>query len=71
MQNASWVVVNVKNTEWREWFPVLADPQPPEKERFEEALNKGFEFVMLGGRLELRHRAKSADASLCAGIDQP
>jgi hypothetical protein len=71
MWSAAWVVID------RHWtdpqflitvFPAMRDPEPPETERFEQALATGFEFVAQEGSFELRRRAPTIDETVCAGI---
>jgi hypothetical protein len=71
MGSASWVVID------REWtdpkfltrvFPGMRDPEPRETRRFEQALEKGFEFVARQGAFEMRRRVPAVDKSVCAGI---
>ena len=71
MQQAQWLVID------RVWdapeaflrlFPSLAQPNPPERTRTEQALERGFTFVAREGSLELRQRAAGVDETVCAGI---
>ena len=73
MGSASWVVID------RDWtdpkflttvFPVMRDPEPRETRRFEQALEKGFEFVARQGTFEMRRRVPAVDPSVCAGISE-
>jgi hypothetical protein len=71
MRRASWVVIdrnwtnlgNLKAT-----FPTMPDTMPLETKRFEQALEKGFEFVARKGSFEIRRRVKSIDENICDGI---
>jgi hypothetical protein len=71
MRDASWVVVD------RDWtnpqfltniFPEMQDPDPPEKKKFDQALNTGFEFVARYGIFEIRRRVRTVDEGICADI---
>jgi hypothetical protein len=71
MRSASWVVID------RDWtdpkflttvFPAMRDPDPPETRRFEQALEKGFDFVARWGAFEVRRRVPAVDESVCASI---
>src|SRR5215472_9913634 len=48
MRHASWVVIDRHAADpnvLKEWFPAMRDAEPPEKKRFEQALDSGFELV--------------------------
>ncbi len=71
MQQASWVVIDLKWTNpyfLKTVFPAMRDPRPPETQRFEQALYNGFAPVARYGTIEMWHRRQGADQSLCAGI---
>jgi hypothetical protein len=70
LRHASWLVIdrNWTAANFLRYFPTLRDAEPPEKRRFELALQSGFEFVARDGTFELRRRVKSADETVCAGI---
>jgi len=48
----------------------MRDPEPRETRRFEQALEKGFEFVARQGTFEMRRRVPAVDPSVCAGISE-
>jgi hypothetical protein len=70
MQHANWIVVDGKWTPayWKSLFPAMQNPNPPEAEGFERALDRGFDVVARAGTLELRHRNASTSIALCTGI---
>jgi hypothetical protein len=72
MRGASWVVTDRTWTPKRltTTFPGIRDPDPPEKKRFEQALETGFEFVAREGLFELRRRVRGVDETLCTGITE-
>ena len=69
IRRADWVVMdrNWTNATFRRIFPSMANPQPPEKLRFEHAIESSFALVGTYGNFELRKREKS-DESVCANI---
>jgi hypothetical protein len=70
MQGASWVVIDRRWTDLdtlREVFLKLGY-KPLETDRFEQALERGFEFVVRIGQFEIRRRVKSIPESICANI---
>ena len=70
MRRASWVVIDddARNPETLKLlFPALQNARPPETQRFEQALDEGFDLVAREGPFELRHRRDSANDSLCTG----
>ena len=74
VRRADWVVMDRywTNATFRQIFPSMANPQPPEKARFERAIESSFALVGTYGKFELRKREKS-DESVCAnirGVDQ-
>jgi hypothetical protein len=74
LRHASWLVIDRNWTSGdlrrlKRSFPTMQEAAPPEMERFELALQSGFEFVVRDGALELRRRVKTADETICAGID--
>ena len=46
----------------------MRDAEPPEKKRFEQALDGGFELVAQEGTFELRRRREGISDTVCAGI---
>ena len=71
MRNASWVVIDRSwtNPKWlTAVFPAMRDPHPPETEKFEQALETGFELVAVEGKFELRRRVPAIGDTVCAGI---
>jgi hypothetical protein len=73
MRHASWVVID------RRWidpnilqleFPAMRDAEPPEKKRFEQALDGGFELIAQEGPFELRRRREGISDTVCAGITE-
>jgi hypothetical protein len=72
MRHASWIVIDRRWTDpnfLKERFPAMRDAEPPEKKRFEQALDGGFELVAQEGPFELRRRRKGISDTVCAGID--
>ncbi|MGZ5927452.1 MAG: hypothetical protein ACXWLJ_12315, partial [Rhizomicrobium sp.] len=69
IRRADWVVLDRSwtNAAFHDIFPAMADPQPPEKMRFEHAIEISFALVGTYGDYELRKR-KKADESVCADI---
>ena len=71
MRHASWVVIDRRLTDpnvLKQWFPAMRDAEPPEKKRFEQALDGGFELVAQEGTFELRRRREGISDTVCAGI---
>jgi hypothetical protein len=70
LRHASWMVIdrNWTAADFVKYFPALRDAEPPEKKRFELALQSGFELVARDGSFELRRRVKTVDETVCAGI---
>ena len=71
MRHASWVVIDRRGTDpnlLKQWFPAMRDADPPEKKRFEQALDGGFELVAQEGTFELRRRREGISDTVCAGI---
>ena len=71
MRRASWLVIDRDWTDpnyLRVIFPAIRNAEPPEKKKFELALQSGFEFVARDGAYELRRRVKTVDETVCAGI---
>jgi hypothetical protein len=71
MRHASWVVIDRRLTDpnvLKQRFPAIRDAEPPEKKRFEQALNDGFELVAQEGTFELRRRREGINDTACAGI---
>jgi len=58
---ADWVVIdrNWTNATFHYVFPSMANPQPPEKKRFQRAIESSFALVGRYGNYELRKRAQS------------
>ena len=71
MRHASWVVIDRRLTDpnvLKQGFPAMRDAEPPEKKRFEQALDGGFELVAQEGTFELRRRREGISDTVCAGI---
>jgi hypothetical protein len=73
LRHASWLVIDRNWTaanfeRLRLYYPAMQEAAPPEMERFELALQSGFEFVARDGALELRRRVKTVDETACASI---
>ena len=71
MQHATWVVIDRRLTDpniLKRLFPAIQDAEPPEKKRFEQALDSGFELVAQEGMFELRRRREGISDSACSGI---
>jgi hypothetical protein len=71
LQRASWVVIDRNWTDLGDLTatnPGLPNTLPEETKRFEQALEKGFEFVAQHGPYEVRHRIEPIDENLCSGI---
>jgi hypothetical protein len=71
MSRASWVVIDREGTDPKYLklvYPAMENPQPQETMEFERALRSGFEFVVLDGRFELRHRREGSIDAICTGI---
>lgn len=71
MRRAAWVIVDqatVNPDILKKVFPAMREPQPDEKERFEQALRRGFAFETQAGQFQVRRRTKETDDRLCAGI---
>jgi Dolichyl-phosphate-mannose-protein mannosyltransferase len=73
LRHASWLVVDRNWTardlrRLRRSYPAIPDTASPETERFELALQSGFELVARDGAFELRRRVKTVDETVCAGI---
>jgi hypothetical protein len=71
MRRANWIVID------RQWmdpaflkrqFPAMQNPDPPETQGFETALNRGFDLVFQAWPYELRHRNSRTSIALCTGI---
>jgi hypothetical protein len=72
MQHASWAVIDRSWTDLgflRSFYPRMPDTMPLETQRFEQAVERGFQFVARKGEFEIRRRITSVDESVCAGID--
>ncbi len=71
MQRATWVVIDRDMTYpdvlQRTW-PALPNVRPPGTQRFEQALDDGFELVAHEGSVEFRRRGNNANETLCRGI---
>ena len=68
---ADWVVIDRKWSPafFKQVFPAIRDPDPPEMHAFDAALRSGFdEVVPASGRFELRRRSGKASRGLCDGI---
>jgi hypothetical protein len=71
MRHASWVIIDRRLTDpnvLKQVFPAIPDADPPEKKRFEQALDGGFELVAQEGTFELRRRRQGISDTVCAGI---
>jgi hypothetical protein len=70
MQRADWVVIDRQYTPayWKKAFPAMQNPDPPEAQGFETALNRGFDLAFRAWPYELLHRNSSASIALCTGI---
>jgi hypothetical protein len=66
---ADWIVMDRSWTKaaFHHAFPSMANPEPPEKLRFERAIEDNFALAGTYGRYELRKREKN-DQSACANI---
>jgi uncharacterized protein DUF6056 len=69
VRRADWVVIDRSwtNAAFQHAFPSMANPQPPEKVRFERAIESNFALVGTYGKYELRKKERS-DESACADI---
>jgi len=69
VRRADWVVIDRSWTTatFHDVFPAMANPQPPEKMRFEHAIESSFALVGTYGDYELRKKAND-DESVCANI---
>jgi hypothetical protein len=71
VQQASWLVIN---RQWSDpatlklYWPAIQDAAPPEKRRFERALESSFDLVERDETFELRHRREDATDAVCNGI---
>jgi hypothetical protein len=68
---ADWVVIDRKWSPafFKQVFPAIRDPDPPEMHAFGAALRSSFdEVVPASGRFELRGRSGEASRALCDGI---
>jgi len=73
MRHASWVVIDRRSTDpniLKQGYPAIRDGDPPEKKRFEQALDGGFELVSQEATFELRRRRKGISEAICAGIGE-
>jgi hypothetical protein len=71
MRHASWVIIDHRWTETsvlKQWFPAMPDAGPQEIQRFEQALNRGFEFFAQEGAFEVRRRREGVSDVICGGI---
>jgi hypothetical protein len=69
MRHASWVVINRGEIDtWKRVFPAMRDTKPQETQRFEQALDGGFELVAQEAKFELRRRRTGISDAVCAGI---
>jgi hypothetical protein len=72
MRHAAWVVIDRHLTDpkvLQQLFPAIRDPDPQEKKRFEQALDRSFELVAQEGTFELRRRREGISDTICAGIE--
>jgi hypothetical protein len=69
VRRADWVVMDRGWTSaaFHHVFPAMTNPQPPEKIRFERAIESNFALVGTYGEFELRKRERD-DQSVCADI---
>jgi hypothetical protein len=73
VRHAAWLVIDRNWTDpnfLRVMFPAMRNAEPPEKRRFELALERAFEFVARDGVFELRRQARTVDETVCAGIEE-
>jgi hypothetical protein len=71
MRHASWVVIDRRSTDpniLKQGYPAMRDGEPPEKKRFEQALDGGFELVSQEGTFQLRRRREGISETVCDGI---
>jgi hypothetical protein len=71
VRRANWVVIDRSwtNAAFHDFFPAMVHPQPPEKARFERAIESSFALVGTYGDYELRKKAND-DESVCANIPE-
>jgi hypothetical protein len=73
MRRASWVVIDRRSTDpniLKQGYPAIRDGEPPEKKRFEQALDGGFDLVSQEATFELRRRREGINEAICAGIGE-
>ncbi len=71
MRHADYVIISRQGADptfLKRDFPAMQNPNPPEKQAFETALNRGFNLVAVDKSFELRHRNAAASTALCTGI---
>jgi hypothetical protein len=71
MREASWVVIDRRWTDHsvlKQLYPAIRGAQPQEAQRFEQALDSGFELAAQEQTFELRRRRKGITDTVCAGI---
>lgn len=71
VRHASWLVIDprwMKPGWWKEVWPAIRDEAPPEKRRFERALESSFDLVERDETFELRHRREDAKDAFCNDI---
>jgi len=72
MRNAAWVVYSLESdtAQWQAAYPSIPDASPPERIRFEAALEAGFAREGEYGPYALLRRRPDATTSLCEGISE-
>jgi hypothetical protein len=71
MRQAEWLVTGRESVEpelWMKAFPAMEDARPRETVEFEQALDRGFEFVARDGSIELRRRRKDTGEDICNNL---
>src|SRR5262249_57183926 len=73
MRGAAWLGVDRRWADpnfLKSMFPAMQNSHPPETEKFEDAMQKGFELVGDEGGIEIRRRTAGTSATVCDGIDE-
>ena len=68
MRDADWLLLDrgsMSNERLQQIYPAMTNPSPPERIRFERALETWFEQAAQDGNYELRHRTSGTRATLC------
>jgi hypothetical protein len=71
LHDANWAVINRQWMDpafWKQLFPAMRNPAPPESTTFERALNRNFAFVAREGPFEFRRRRDDASEAACQDI---